>query len=228
MNSQQIKISASMMCADFGHLENVLLELKRANVDALHFDIMDGHFVPNIALGPDLVRSLRNKTDLLFDTHLMVQNPDNYFDMFAEAGSDILIFHAEACTHPFRAIQQIRAYGLKAGIAINPATPLSAVDYVLDQVDIVLIMTVEPGFASQDFISSMVHKVRVLRDIIFQRKLKIDIEVDGHIDKSTIPDLAKAGANVFVGGSSGLFTPGLSIAEAVKIMRDSALSNYSC
>lgn len=226
MINQQIKISASMMCTDFYCLEDVLFELKQAKVDALHFDIMDGHFVPNITLGPDFVRSLRGKTDLPFDIHLMVQNPDNYLDIFAEVGSNIIIFHTESCVYPFRTIKQIRAHGLKVGVALNPATSLSAVEYILDQVDLVLIMTVEPGFAGQDFISSMVYKVRALRDIIFQRKIEIKIEVDGHIDKNTIPALAKAGANIFVGGSSGLFTPGLSIAEAVKVMRDSALIRF--
>lgn len=220
---QGIKISASMMCADFYCLEDVLFELKQAKVDALHFDIMDGHFVPNIALGPDIVRSLRRKSDLPFDIHLMVQNPDDYLDIFDEVGGNVITFHIEACVHPFRTIKRIRAHGLKVGVAINPATPLSAVEYIFDQVDLVLVMTVDPGFAGQDFIPSMVYKVRALRDIIFQRKLKVEIEVDGHIDKNTIPSLAKAGANIFVGGSSGLFILGRSISEAVKVMRDSAL-----
>jgi len=224
--NQRIKISASMMCADFYCLENMLFELKKANIDALHFDIMDGHFVPNITFGSDFVRFLRKKTDLPFNVHLMVQNPDNYLDILAEAGSNIIIFHIESCVYPFRMIKRIRAHGLKVGIALNPATSLSAIEYILDQVDLVLVMTVEPGFAGQYFIPSMVYKVRALRDIIFQRKLKVEIEVDGHIDKNTIPSLAKAGANIFVGGSSGLFISGLSISEAAKVMRDSALISF--
>ncbi|MGQ9632455.1 MAG: ribulose-phosphate 3-epimerase [bacterium] len=217
-----IKISASIMCANFTNLGKDILRLERAGVDWLHFDIMDGHFVPNFTMGPDLMRSLRGITKLPFDVHLMVEEPGPYIETFVRAGGDILVVHAEACTHLHRLIQSIKSFGIKVGVALNPATPISAIEYVLGDLDVALIMAVNPGFAGQRFIPSVLPKIERLRDTISRMGLSIDVQVDGNVCVQTAPDLVAAGANVLVGGSSGIFTGRGSIEENVRALRAAA------
>ncbi|MDO8685384.1 MAG: ribulose-phosphate 3-epimerase [Clostridiales bacterium] len=197
-----IKIAPSILAADFSKLGEEILKIENAGADYVHIDVMDGHFVPNITIGPPVIAKLRNITRLPFDTHLMIENPDFYIEEFVNAGSDIITVHAEASSHLDRIIQKIHQLGIRAGVSLNPATPLSVLDWILDEVDIVLIMTVHPGFGGQVFISSMVRKVLELSLMIEQRGLSIDIEVDGGIDTSNIYEITRAGANVIVAGSA--------------------------
>ena len=158
----------------------------------LHFDVMDGHFVPNITFGPLVVEALRDKTSLPFDVHLMIQNPDNYIERFAQAGSDILTVHAEACPHLQRTVRHIKGQGVEAGISLNPATPFQVVEHVLDGLDMVLIMTVNPGFGGQEFMPTVLPKIRRARQVIGERGLKVDLEVDGGINMETAPLVVEA------------------------------------
>lgn len=197
-----IKIAASILAADFSNLADEIKKVEVAGADLLHIDIMDGNFVPNITIGPPVVKWLRKSSNLPFDTHLMINEPDKFIEEFKDAGSDILTVHVEACNHLHRTIHYIKKNLLKAGVSLNPATPLSAIEYVLNDVDMVLIMTVNPGFGGQKFIRGMLHKIMELREIIERKKLKIDIEVDGGISEKTAPLVVKAGANVLVAGVS--------------------------
>jgi len=187
---------------DFCKIEREVKKVEEAGVDYLHLDVMDGHFVPNILLGHEIVRSIRGVTKLPFDVHLMVDNPDNHIEQFAKAGSYVISVHAEACTHLHCAIQRIKNLGKKAGVALNPATPLSVIKYVLDDLDMVLVMTVNPGFYGQTFIPSMLNKISKLRKLVEERDLNIEIEVDGGINQKTATLAVKAGANVLVLGSA--------------------------
>jgi len=175
---------------------------EEAGADMLHFDVMDGHFVPNITFGPLVVEALRDKTSLPFDVHLMIQNPDNYIERFAQAGSDILTVHAEACPHLQRTVRHIKGQGVEAGISLNPATPFQVVEHVLDGLDMVLIMTVNPGFGGQEFMPTVLPKIRRARQVIGERGLKVDLEVDGGINMETAPLVVEAGANVLVAGTA--------------------------
>ena len=208
------------MCADLVNLADQVRALEEGGVDYLHFDIMDGHFVPNFTFGPDILKAIDKISRLTKDVHLMIENPERYIQMFVEAGGDILTISAETCTHLHRTLNQIREKGAKAGIALNPSTPLSNIEYVLDDVDMVLIMTVNPGFAGQQFIPAMVKKVERLSKMVEERELDIDIEVDGNINERTIKLLKAVGANVFVGGTSSIFQPGADIVAAAKLMRE--------
>jgi len=216
---KQSKISASIMCADLLHLADQVRALEEGGVDYLHFDVMDGHFVPNFTFGSDIMKAVGKISRLPKDVHLMIENPELYIEMFAESGGDILVVHAEACTHLHRTLNQIREKGAQPGVALNPATPLQSIEYVLEDVDMVLIMTVNPGFAGQKFIPIMVKKVEELSKMIEERGLDIDIQVDGNINEKTIKLLRAVGANVFVGGSSSIFQPGADIVEATKLMK---------
>ena len=197
-----IKIAPSILSADFARLLEDVKKVENAGCEYLHIDVMDGHFVPNITLGPAIVKSLRNDVNMVFDAHLMIENPDNYIKDFADAGCDIIVVHEEACTHLHRTIQNIKSHNVKAGVALNPATPIENIKYVLKDVDMVLIMTVNPGFGGQSFIDGMIDKIKELKLLIDEQGLEVDIQVDGGIKPSNVDKVVKAGANVIVAGSA--------------------------
>ncbi|KPU43971.1 ribulose-phosphate 3-epimerase [Oxobacter pfennigii] len=197
-----IRVAPSILAADFSNLAQDIKNVEEAGADLLHLDIMDGHFVPNISIGPPVVAALRDKTKLPFDVHLMITQPDKYIDSFVKAGADIITVHAEACTHLNRTIYSIKQHGIKAAVALNPATSLTVLDYILEDIDMVLLMTVNPGFGGQSYIKSMTRKIRSLKNMLDERKLIVDIQVDGGINTENIKEIIDAGANVIVAGSA--------------------------
>lgn len=209
------KIGPSLMCADLGRLIDNIHLLDNAEVDFYHFDIMDGSFVPNITLGPDLIRALRPYTSKPFDAHLMVEEPERFIDAIAEAGADMIAVHTESKVHLQRALQQIRSHGLKAGAALNPSTPLCVLDYVMDSLDYVCLMTVNPGFAGQKFIPSTLGKIKHLRLKLQRENLNVSIEVDGNISNAIIPEVIANGADMLVCGTSSIFIPGQPLEHSV-------------
>ncbi|MEN2258265.1 ribulose-phosphate 3-epimerase [Paraclostridium benzoelyticum] len=197
-----IKMAPSILSADFARLLEDVKKVERAGCEYLHIDVMDGHFVPNITLGPAIVKSLRKDVNMVFDAHLMIENPDNYIKDFVDAGCDMIVVHEEACTHLHRTIQNIKSFNVKAGVALNPATPIENIKYILNDIDMVLIMTVNPGFGGQSFIGTMVDKIKELKALIDEKGLDVDIQVDGGIKPSNVSEVVKAGANVIVAGSA--------------------------
>lgn len=197
-----IKMAPSILSADFARLLEDVKKVERAGCEYLHIDVMDGHFVPNITLGPAIVKSLRKDVNMVFDAHLMIENPDNYINDFVDAGCDMIVVHEEACTHLHRTIQNIKSFNVKAGVALNPATPIENIKYILNDVDMVLIMTVNPGFGGQSFIGTMIDKIKELKALIDEKGLDVDIQVDGGIKPSNVSEVVKAGANVIVAGSA--------------------------
>lgn len=196
------KIAPSILSADFSRLGEEIRAVEEAGADYIHVDVMDGHFVPNITIGPPVVAAVRKVTKLPLDVHLMIENPDRFIPEFAEAGSDIITVHAEVSIHLNRTINLIKEHGIKAGVSLNPATPLCALDYILEEVDLILLMTVNPGFGGQGFIKSMLPKISELRRVLDLRGLKTELEIDGGVKLDNIAEISKAGADVFVSGSA--------------------------
>ncbi len=199
---QQLMIAPSILSADFARLGEEIAAVERAGAEVIHIDVMDGHFVPNITIGPLVVRAVRKVTKLPLDVHLMIENPDRYLDDFAEAGADWITVHVETGYHLHRTVGRIRDLGKKAGVVLNPATPLSTLDYILEEIDLVMLMSVNPGFGGQSFIPSTLGKIRALKTMIEARGLEVGIEIDGGITPATIGPVHAAGANIFVAGSA--------------------------
>ncbi len=200
--AQNIKISPSILSADFSILGDEIKSLEKAGADLIHIDVMDGHFVPNITMGPPIIKMVRKCTKLPFDVHLMISPVEKYIKAFADAGSDIITIHPEATDNLKRAVGAIKSLGKKAGVSLNPKTPISALMDVINDIDLILIMSVNPGFAGQSFMSEVLPKVTELRKMINDKKLKIDIEIDGGINFETAPLAVKAGANILVSGTT--------------------------
>ena len=200
--AQNIKISPSILSADFSILGDEIKNLEKAGADLIHVDVMDGHFVPNITMGPPIIRAIRKCTKLPFDVHLMISPVEKYIKAFADAGSDIITLHPEATDNLKRAVQTVKSFGKKAGVSLNPKTPISSLMDVINDIDLILIMSVNPGFAGQSFMSEVLPKVSELRKMINDKKLKIDIEIDGGINFETAPLAVKAGANILVSGTT--------------------------
>ena len=200
--AQNIKISPSILSADFSILGDEIKSLEKAGADLIHIDVMDGHFVPNITMGPPIIKMVRKCTKLPFDVHLMISPVEKYIKAFADAGSDIITIHPEATDNLKRAVGAIKSLGKKAGVSLNPKTPISALMDVINDIDLILIMSVNPGFAGQSFMSEVLPKVTELRKMINDKKLKIDIEIDGGINFETAPLAIKAGANILVSGTT--------------------------
>ncbi|NNL89744.1 MAG: ribulose-phosphate 3-epimerase [Marinicaulis sp.] len=198
----RIKIAPSILAADFSRLGEEITAIDAAGADYVHIDVMDGHFVPNLTIGPGVVKDLRKTTDLPFDVHLMISPVDPFIEEFAAAGANILTVHPEAGPHLHRTVQSIKAAGMKAGVALNPATPVSAIEHVCDDVDLVLVMSVNPGFGGQKFIQSQLTKIAAIRKLLDERKSSAELEVDGGVDRNTAPSVINAGANVLVAGSA--------------------------
>ncbi|EJR66011.1 ribulose-phosphate 3-epimerase [Bacillus toyonensis] len=197
-----IKIAPSILSADFSKLGEEIKDVEKGGADYIHVDVMDGHFVPNITIGPLIVEAIRPITSLPLDVHLMIENPDNYIPTFAKAGADIITVHVEACPHLHRTIQLIKSHGIKAGVVLNPHTPVSVIEHVLEDIDMVLLMTVNPGFGGQKFIHSVLPKIKQVAEMVKERNLEVEIEVDGGVNAETARLCVEAGANVLVAGSA--------------------------
>lgn len=204
------QIAPSILSADFSRLGEEIKAVEKAGADLIHVDIMDGHYVPNLTIGPGVVSSLRKTTPLPFDVHLMIEDPDRYIDVFADAGSNILTVHAEAVVHLHRTVHYIKGKGIRAGVSLNPSTPLSCIEEILPDIDLLLIMTVNPGFGGQKFIAGMLPKIRKARELAQARGLGLAIEVDGGVTPDNIGTLAEAGADIFVAGAAIFGSPSYS------------------
>lgn len=213
-----VKIAPSILSADFSRLLEHVKEVEDAGVDYLHIDVMDGHFVPNISFGAPIMKSLKGKTKLFMDVHLMIEKPDQYIGDFVDAGADLINVHIEACTHVHRTIQLIKSYGVKAAVTLNPGTPLVSIEEILPQLDMVLLMSVNPGFGGQSYIDTTTDKIRRLKAMIDSKGLTCDIQVDGGINLINVKEVVDAGANIIVAGSAIFNTE--SIKNTVKAFRD--------
>jgi ribulose-phosphate 3-epimerase len=197
-----VNIAPSILSADFANLTRDIQKVEFAEADMLHIDIMDGHFVPNLTFGPPVVAAIRKVSRLIFDVHLMIDNPQDFIEPFVKAGADILTIHVETAPHLHRLVQAVKSYGVKVGVALNPATSLSAIEEVFTEIDMVLLMSVNPGFGGQKFIPGTIDKIKRLRRIITQNELDVDIEVDGGINESNAAEIIAAGATILVAGSA--------------------------
>ena len=216
-----IKLAPSILSADFAKLLEDVRKVESAGCEYLHIDVMDGHFVPNITLGPLVVKSLKKENiNMVFDAHLMIENQDQYIEEFVKAGCDIITVHQEACVHLHRTIQNIKSHGIKAGVVLNPATPVDTIKHVLPDLDMVLLMSVNPGFGGQSFIPCVLDKIKELKAIIDSQGLNIDIEVDGGISPKNVAEVVQAGANVIVAGSAIFGSD--DIQETVNLFRKNA------
>ncbi len=220
VKDQGFKIAPSILSADFTRLGEEVRAVEEAGADYVHIDVMDGHFVPNITIGPMIVKAVRKVTDLPLDVHLMISEPDKFVGAFADAGTDILTVHPETVVHLHRTLHFIKESGMRPAVSLNPATPLEVLDYILEDLDMVLLMTVNPGFEAQAFIPSVLPKIRRLRENIEKRGLNVDIEVDGGINPDTVGLVSSAGANVFVAGSAIFYSR--DYRETIRIMRENA------
>lgn len=216
---QTVRIAPSILSADFAKLGEEVRAISHAGADYIHVDVMDGHFVPNITIGPVVIKAIRPYSTLPFDVHLMIDPVDSYLEAFAKAGADIITVHAEAGPHLHRSVQQIKALGLKAGVSLTPTTPPDCLEYVLNDVDLILLMTVNPGFGGQSFISSQLSKIRKVRQMIDQSGRTIDLQVDGGINAATAKESAAAGADVLVAGSAVFNGKPESYSENIRVLR---------
>ena len=215
-----IKIAPSILSADFSRLGEEVRKAEEAGADIIHLDIMDGHFVPNLTFGPIIVKAIRDYTKLPFYVHLMVERPEDYIERVIEAGGDLVIVHVEACTHLQKVLSMIRDLGARSGVALNPATPLTTIEYVLDDLDLILIMSVNPGFGGQEFIPSVLPKIRRARRRVVKRGLEMEIAVDGGVNVETAPKVVEAGADVLVAGTAVFGKPNLK--KAIQELREAA------
>jgi ribulose-phosphate 3-epimerase len=213
-----VRIAPSILSADFSRLGEEIRDAEEAGADLIHVDVMDGHFVPNITIGPLVVKAARKATSVPLDVHLMIEDPDKYIKEFSDSGADIITVHEEVCVHLHRTVQNIRECGVRAAVSLNPATPVRNLDLILPYVDMVLVMSVNPGFGGQKFIPEAISKIQALKSIIAERRLKIDIEVDGGVNIDNIADVVRAGADIVVMGSA--FYNSENYAETVKKVRE--------
>ena len=212
-----IKIAPSILSADFLKLGEEILAVEKGGADYIHIDVMDGHFVPNITIGPLIVEAIRPITKLPLDVHLMIENPDQYIEAFAKAGADYITVHVEACRHLHRTIQKIKSFGIKAGVVLNPATPVESIQHVIGDIDMVLLMSVNPGFGGQTFIPEVLPKIRKVKEMAEQKGVNLEIEIDGGVNPETAKQCMEAGANVLVAGSAIYNQP--DYAKAISLIR---------
>jgi ribulose-phosphate 3-epimerase len=218
-----VKISPSILSADFNKLGIEVKAITDGGGDLVHIDIMDGHFVPNLTIGHGVVKALRKSTDLPFDVHLMIDDPDKYIPKYVDAGSNIIAVHPEACVHLHRTINLIKDNSVKSAVALNPSTPISSIEHVLNDLDMIVIMTVNPGFPAQKFINTMLPKIQQIRKLIKDQGLTIDIEVDGGINLENARVVASAGADILVAGNAVFNGPAPTVAENINLLKNAAL-----
>jgi ribulose-phosphate 3-epimerase len=212
-----VKIAPSILSADFARLGSEIQAVEKAGADYIHIDVMDGQFVPNITIGPLIVEAVRPITKLPLDVHLMIENPDQYIEAFANAGADYITVHVEACRHLHRTIHHIKSFGIKAGVVLNPATPVESIQHIIDDIDMVLLMSVNPGFGGQKFIPETLNKIRKVKQMAEEKGLTIEIEIDGGVNSETAKQCIEAGANVLVAGSAVYNQPNYQ--EAIALIR---------
>jgi ribulose-phosphate 3-epimerase len=217
--SSLIKISPSILSADFSKLGEEIIALEKAGADYIHIDVMDGHFVPNITIGPEVIKRLRPITKLTFDVHLMISPVNNFVKDFAEAGADIITFHPEATEDLLKTVKLIKSFGKKVGVSLKPGSPINLVENYLDQIDLILIMSVNPGFGGQKFMPEVLEKMKILKDIIYEKKLNIDIEIDGGINFNNSKKAKDYGANILVSGSTIFKENNGDLKKNIKLLR---------